>query len=67
MKIKGDAKPIEDRLETICECIEGVVEDYERHYAEYGWDSFSETLANVSAQLYMMRMMIHNAEVMSAR
>ncbi|MEE1162626.1 MAG: hypothetical protein UHU21_02925 [Lachnospiraceae bacterium] len=63
MKIKRESKNIETRLENICVSIETIVEIYSQNFAEYGWDNFTETLANVSAQLYMMRVMIHNAEV----
>ena len=63
MKIKRESKNIETRLENICVSIEDIVEIYSKNFAEYGWDNFTETLANVSAQLYMMRVMIHNAEV----
>lgn len=63
MKIKRESKNIETRLENICVSIENIVEIYSQNFAEYGWDNFTETLANVSAQLYMMRVMIHNAEV----
>lgn len=63
MKIKRESKNIETRLENICVSIEDIVEIYSKNFAEYGWDNFTETLANVLAQLYMMRVMIHNAEV----
>ena len=67
MKIKEEAQGIEEKLESICQDIECVIEAYEKYNAEYGWDNFSETLANAAAQLYMMRMMIHNAEVIRSR
>lgn len=63
MKIRGDAQIIEDRITDVCVEIEKIIEDYTDDYAEYGWDNFTETLANVSAQLYMMRVMIHNARI----
>lgn len=62
MKIRGYAQHLEERLETICKEIESIIESYSKDNADYGWDNFTETLANVSAQLYMMRVMLHNAE-----
>lgn len=61
MKVKGNVEHIEKSLENICKSIENIIEAYESNYAENGWDSFAETLNNVSAQLYMMRVMIHNS------
>lgn len=63
MKVRSEQEGIEKALENVCLRIEEINENYQKYYAEYGWDSFSETLANVAAQLYMMRQMIHNAEV----
>lgn len=63
MKIRGDAQIIEDRITDVCVEIEKIIEDYKDDYAEYGWDNFTETLANVSSQLYMMRVIIHNARI----
>lgn len=64
MKVKRNPEAIEKYLDDICKNIEGTIEDYTKYYAEYGWDKFTDTLANCSAQLYMMKTMIHNAGVM---
>ena len=64
MKVKVNPEGIEKQLDAICKAIEKTIERYSEFYAEYGWDNFTETLSNSAAQIYMMKTMIHNAEVM---
>ena len=52
-----------EKLNKVCTSLESVIAYYENDFADYGWDSFTETLANVSAQVYTMRIMLQNAQV----
>ena len=63
MIVKNEMSGIDSTLGEIQESIEDVVKDYIDNYADYGWDNFSETLANVSAQIYMLRIQCRNAIV----
>ena len=64
IKDKASADICKANIEKACAIIEQTVQIYNDNCAEYGWDSFSETLTNASAQLYMMGIMIHNAKDM---
>ena len=63
MTVKKEPWELEKQLEGTMEQIELMITLYLDEYADYGWDSFTETLTNVSAQLYMMKVMIANADV----
>ena len=63
MIVKKEPYELERELQSITECLETIITEYLNEYADYGWDSFTETLANVSAQLYMMKVMIANADL----
>lgn len=63
MEIKKYGEDIQERICHVCSELEDILSDYSSDYATYGWDNFSETIANVSAQLYMMKMMIQNATI----
>ncbi len=63
MNVKKETAEIEKRLCSISKEIESVITDYMENYAEYGWDNFTETLANVSAQIYMQGIVLKNAHV----
>lgn len=63
MKIRKDGAEIEKKLADARAIIEEILEDYAEDCALYGWDNFTETVANAGAQLYLVQMMIHNAEV----
>ena len=63
MIVKKEPYELEGELRNITERLEAMITEYLDEYADYGWDSFTETLANVSAQLYMMKVMIANADV----
>ena len=52
-----------EKLNDACVKIESVIAQYENELADCGWDSFTDTLANVSAQVYMMQIMLKNAQV----
>lgn len=63
MIVKKDMNEIIQKLEKISNDINDVVKDYIDNYADYGWDNFSETLANVSAQIFMQNIVAKNAEI----
>ena len=52
-----------EKFNDACVKIESVIAQYENELADCGWDSFTDTLANVSAQVYMMQIMLKNAQV----
>jgi len=56
-------KDMIEKLNDACVKIESVIAQYENELADCGWDSFTDTLANVSAQVYMMQIMLKNAQV----
>lgn len=63
MTVNKEMSDIDARLKKVSEELESIINDYEDNYADYHWDSFTETLANVSAQIYMQRIMCRNAMV----
>lgn len=67
MIVKKNMNEIIQKLEKISNDINDVVKDYIDNYADYGWDNFSETLANVSAQIFMQNIVAKNAEIKKDR
>ena len=67
MEVKLETTEIDGRLEKIQLELEEIIKDYQDNYTEYGWDNFSETLANVTAQIYMQRIVCRNATVKKSR
>lgn len=63
MQVKKEQTELVETLEFIQRKIEGTIAEYLEDYADYGWDSFAETLNNTSAQLHMMEVMLRNATV----
>ena len=63
MEVRKEQTELVDTLEFIQRKIEGTITEYLDSYADYGWDSFAETLNNTSAQLHMMEVMLRNAKV----
>ena len=63
MTVKKEPKKLVEQLQSVTGYIESTITLYLDEYADYGWDSFTETLANVSAQLYMMKIMLENANM----
>ena len=63
MEVKLETTEIDGRLEKIQLELEEIIKDYKDNYSSYGWDNFSETLANVTAQIYMQRIVCRNATV----
>jgi uncharacterized protein YbaP (TraB family) len=51
------------KLETINNSLEEMVKLYLEEYSTYWWDEFAETLANVAAQVDMLRIKAENAKV----
>ena len=63
MIVKKDMSDITDKLDRLTTDIECIISDYLDEYADYGWDNFTETLSNVAAQIYMLKIMSENATV----
>lgn len=63
MTIKKEAADLLCDMQEVRQKLEHIVEVYLEEYADYGWDSFSETIANVTAQVFMEEMILKNAEV----
>ena len=63
MEVKHEMTEIDGRLGKVQLELEEIIKDYQDNYAEYGWDNFSEPLANVTAQIYMQRIVCRNATV----
>ena len=55
MFVKKEMSEISKALESAQKTINEIITDYMTDYADYGWDNFSETLANMSAQIYLLR------------
>jgi hypothetical protein len=51
------------KLETINNSLEEMVKLYLEEYSTYWWDEFAENLANVAAQVDMLRIKAENAKV----
>ena len=49
MFVKKEMSEISKALESAQKTINEIITDYMTDYADYGWDNFSETLANMSA------------------
>lgn len=63
MEVKLETTEIDGRLKKVQMELEEIIKDYQDNYTTYGWDNFSETLANVAAQIYMQRIVCRNATV----
>lgn len=63
MTVKKEPKRIISLLEQTQGFIESIISEYLSDYADYGWDSFTEDLSNISAQLYKDEIMLKNASV----
>lgn len=55
MFVKKEMSEISKALESAQKTINEIITDYMTDYTDYGWDNFSETLANMSAQIYLLR------------
>jgi len=63
MIVNKDPKRIISLLEQTQGYIESIISEYLRDYADYGWDSLTEDLSNISAQLYKDEIILRNASV----
>ena len=63
MTVKEEPKRIISLLKQTQEVLESIITEYLEDYADYGWDSFTEDISNVSAQLYKDEIMLRNAEI----
>ena len=63
MTVKRDPSDLYYSLEGIREELENIISSYLKTYADYGWDSITEDLVNVAAQLYKDEILLKNAEV----
>ena len=63
MEVKHEMTEIDSRLEEVQLELEEIIKDYQDNYTSYGWDFFSESLANAAAQIYMQRVVCRNATV----
>ena len=63
MTVKENPKDLIDRLERVKSILESTIDAYLEDYADYGWDSFTEDLSNVSAQIYKDEIMLKNATI----
>lgn len=63
MIVKEDPKELITEMVDIRQKLEHVIEKYLEEYADYGWDSFSETMATAAAQIFMQEMILKNAEM----
>ena len=63
MTVKREPSDLYYDLETIRSKLNNIISNYLEDYADYGWDSFTEDLSNVSAQLYKDEIMLRNAEI----
>ena len=68
MEVKRETSELCGRLAKVSEEIETVIKEYRSEYAttDY-WDNFQETLANVSAQIYMQQIVLQNAAIRERR
>ena len=62
MTVKQDPKHLAIKLKDIQGMLEKIITEYIDSYADYGWDSFTEDIANVSAQIYKDEIMLKNAK-----
>lgn len=63
MTVRKEMSEIVESLEANAKQLENIIQDYMENYADYGWDSFTETMANVAAQIYMQAIICRNAIV----
>ncbi len=63
METKKETAVLVKQLETINDALEDVVKLYLEEYSAYWWDEFAENLANVAAQVDMLRIKAENAKV----
>lgn len=58
MTVKEDPKTIISMLEQAQGFLESLISKYLEDYSDYGWDSFTEDISNVSAQLHKDEIML---------
>ena len=63
MTVRREPKEIISKLGQAQGFLESIISDYLENYADYGWDSFTEDISNISAQLYKDGIMLKNAKV----
>lgn len=63
MIVKKETKDLISNLEQVQTILNITISEYLKSYAGYGWDSFTEDLTNVSAQLHKEKIMLANAEM----
>ena len=68
MEVKRETSELCGRLAKVSEEVEAIIKEYRSDYATQDyWDNFQETLANVSAQIYMQRIVLQNAAIRERR
>ena len=66
--IKKHADDLIQRLGKVHdEDIDGILADYMKEYAEYGWDSTCEQLANIKAQIDLLINQLKHAAIVGER
>lgn len=63
MLVKKDPQELCERLMELELAIDWIIEDYMKEYADYGWDSFAETMANVAGIIHKEKIELCNAEL----
>ena len=63
MIVKTNPEELIKKMEKVRTDLEDIVDDYLRNYADYGWDSVSEDLSCMAAQIYKDEILLKNAEI----
>lgn len=61
--IKKPADELVTRLEESHKWIEGILHNYLDEYSDYGWDSICTELANIAAQIDLVRVELKHSPV----
>ena len=63
MVVQKDPVGLMEKLENIKLLLGDVIEDYIEHYADYGWDAFTEELSVVAGQIHKENLVLVNAHI----
>ena len=63
MFVKKDPQEIYEKLTEVEFLLEDIIQGYLKDYADYGWDSFAETMACTAGTIHKEKLELFNAQV----
>lgn len=63
MFIKKDPQELYEKLTEVEFLLEDIIQGYLKDYADYGWDSFTETIACTAGTIHKEKIELFNAQI----